>query len=195
MKVKTKGQGLEIDFEVQENTGVEVYHDIKKIKSDKTPHPDLTAILRVFRGHVAEVFYFAQFRELISSNVFLPNEEQVKILRAKYEDLESKITVTGIGVSGKEDNRGLIILAKLKTETGHEVAINTQRIKFDGTKYGFEEDLETLVVDLESEVYEYVVNNKQAQLEMGFDDDVDFKSKAANDGQMDLIEEALQEQE
>lgn len=199
-KVKTKGQGLEATFEVQETTGVEVYHDQKTVKSDKTPHPDLTAIIKVFRGHMGEIFYFSTIRELIYSKVFMPNPSQTKILASKYNDLENKITVTGVSVSGKEENKGLIITAKLKTETGQEVAINSQRIKFNGTKYGFEEDLENLITDLEAEVFEYVINGKQAQIEMAFDDEPDGKTKAAgvekdDDGQLDMMEEALKDDE
>lgn len=193
-KVKTKGQGLEVDFEVQETTGVEVYNDLKKVKSDKTPHPDLTEILKVFRGYMGEIFYFATLREFISDDKFKASNEQIDVLRTKYAELEGKITVTGVSISGKEENKGLIITGKLKTATGHEVAVNSQRIKFNGTKYGFEEDMEQLILDLESEVFEYVINSKQAQLEMGFDDDaVDFKSQAAGEGkdQLDLMEQAL----
>lgn len=199
-KVKTKGQGLEATFEVQETTGVEVYHDLKTVKSDKTPHPDLTAIIKVFRGYMGEIFYFSTIRELIDSKVFMPDINQTKILASKYNELESKITVTGVSVSGKEENKGLIITAKLKTETGQEVAINSQRIKFNGTKYGFEEDLESLITDLEQEVFEYVINSKQAQIEMAFDDEPDGKTKAAgvekdDDGQLDMMEQALNDEE
>lgn len=197
-KVKTKGQGLEVNFEVEETTGVEVYHDVKNVKSDKTPHPDLKEVLEVCRGFMAEIFYFSILNELRDSNVFGATEEQVKILNEKFSFLKNRITVTGVSISGKEENRGIIITGKLKTETGHETAINSQRIKFNGTKYGFEEDLEDLMTDLEGEVFEYVMNGKQAQLEMAFDDyEVDGKMAAAGEsgGLFDADEEMLDQAE
>lgn len=193
-KVKTKGQGLEVNFEVEETTGVEVYHDQKQVKSDKTPHPDLTKYLDVLRGYMAQIYYFSVLNEIRDSKVFMATAKQIKFLDEKFKSLVTKITVTGVSLSGKEDNRGIIITAKLKTETGQEVAINSQRLKYNGTKYGFEEDLENLMTDLEGEVYEYVINGKQAQLEMAFDDDqVDGKMAAAGEksDQLDLMEEAL----
>lgn len=195
-KVKTKGNGLELKFEIEETTSAEVYHDEKTVKSDKVPHGDLTKILDVFKGHMAEIFYFGVLKELRDSNVFEVTANQAEILNTRYKDLVSKIKITGVSVSGKEENRGIIITATLKVETGHVVAINSQRIKFNGTKYGFEEDLENLITDLEGEVFEYVINGKQAQLEMAFGDDVvDGKMAAANDKdddneQLDLEEQA-----
>lgn len=192
-KVKTKGQGLEVNFEVEETTGVEVYHDVKNVKSDKSPHPDLKEVLDVCRGYMAEIFYFSILNEIRDSNVFNATAAQATILNEKFSYLKNKITVTGVSISGKDENRGIIITGKLKTETGHETAINSQRIKFNGTKYGFEEDLEDLMTDLEGEVFEYVMNGKQAQLEMAFDDDaVDGKMAAAGDtgGQQDLLDQA-----
>ncbi|AFM54837.1 hypothetical protein B620_gp59 [Croceibacter phage P2559S] len=192
-KVKTKGQGLEVNFEVEETTGVEVYHDVKNVKSDKSPHPDLKEVLDVCRGYMAEIFYFSTLKELMHDEQFNATAEQKEKLEEKFSFLKGRITVTGVSISGKDENRGIIITGKLKTETGHETAINSQRIKFNGTKYGFEEDLEDLMTDLEGEVFEYVMNGKQAQLEMAFDDDaVDGKMAAAgeNGGQQDLLDQA-----
>lgn len=198
-KVKTKGQGLEVSFEVEETTGVEVYHDVKNIKSDKNPHPDLNSILEVLRANMAEIYYFSILIELRDSNVFGATAAQATVLNEKFGYLKNKITITGVSLSGKDENRGIIITGKLKTETGQEVAINSQRIKFNGTKYGFEEDLADLMVDLESEVFEYVINAKQAQLQMAFDNDDDHKMAAAGENTqgnlLDQAEEALEETE
>lgn len=195
-KVKTKGQGLEVNFEVEETAGAEVYHDKKGVKSDKTPHPDLKKYLDVLRGYVAQIFYFSVLNEIRESKVFMATKKQSQFLTEKYNSLVTKITITGVSLSGKEDNRGIIITAKLKTDTGQEVAINSQRLKYNGTKYGFEENLEQLMSDLEQEVYEYIINGKKAQLEMAFDE-VDGKSAAAGEkddnDQLDLMEQALEE--
>ena len=199
-KVKTKGQGLETSFEVEESNGAEIYHDVKTIKSDKIPTPDLKNILNALRDYIANIFYFSMLKELRDSKIFMANEDQINHLNEKYETLKNKITITGVSISGKDANRGLIITAKLKTETGQEVAINSQRLKFNGTKYGFEEDLENLMIDLEGEVFEYVVNGKQAQLEMAFEEDTtDDQQGDLFDGDnqelVDKAEEALKEDE
>lgn len=190
-KVKTKGQGLEVNFEVEETAGAEVYHDAKTVKSDKVPHADLTSYLAVLRGYVAKVFYFSELNKIAQSKTFMADEKQISYLENSYNALVTKITVTGVALSGQEDNKGIIITAKLKTDTGQEVAINTQRIKYNGTTYGFEENIEDLMTDLEGEVFEYVINGKQAQLEMAFDED----EEQENDGQLDLMQQAMDETE
>lgn len=194
-KVKVKGQGLEAHWETEETKGAEVYHDKNNRKSDRVPHEDLSNILRVFRGYMAQVHYYSVINELVDSKVFLATPAQIKILKNKYKDLESKISITGISISGKDDNKGIIITATLKTGTGHVTAINSQRLKYNGTHYGFEEDLENLITDLESEVFEYIINGKAAQLEMAFEDADEMDGKTAAAGkdarQMDLMEEAL----
>ena len=61
------------------------------------------------------------------------------------------------------------------------MAINSHRIKFDVTTYGFEEDIEDIVDDLHDEVYAYIWEGKSAQLELfaanGDDDSEDLNEK------------------
>lgn len=189
-KVKVKGQGLEAHWESEKHNGAEIYLDKQNLKSDKVPHEDLRAIINVFRSYMSQIYFFSVYSELADSPVFMADEKQIKLLHNKQQELEQRITITGISLSGKEDNKGLIITATLKVGTGHVVAINSQRLKFNGSFYGFEEDLQNLVTDLEQEVFEYVINGKAAQLEIAFSEEK-TENPQSNDGQLDLMEEAL----
>lgn len=190
VKLKKDGGGLDGKYQAEDKIGDEVYHDTKTIDSDKIPHADLTSKLELFKENIMEVYGYSVLLELINSNVFMPSEKQIEILREKYNGIKNKITVTGISLSGKDQNKGVIITAKLKVDTGQHVAINTQRLKFTGKKYGFEENMQPIVDDLEREVFEYEVNNKMAQLslippntaEQETDDDLVAKMGKALDG-------------
>jgi hypothetical protein len=167
-KVKViKGGGLEISYEVEDMIGSEAYRDKDTKKSTKQPHPDLTQQLRLLIPMLARVYHFTFIREVINEPEFKAKPEQARFAERALQAIMEKITVTGVSVSGMDEHRGIIIMGTFNGDVLNvRMSINSHRIKFNSTTYGFKEGLEEIITKLTSEVYEYLFENKQAQLTM-----------------------------
>lgn len=167
-KVKViKGGGLEISYEVEELIGQESYRDKDTKKSTKQPHPDLTQQFNVLVPLLARVFHFTFIREVINEPEFKAKPEQGRFAERALQAIMEKITVNGVSVSGQDENKGIIIMGTFNGDVLNvRMAINSHRIKFNSTTYGFEEGLEEIITKLTDEVYAYLFENKQSQLEM-----------------------------
>jgi hypothetical protein len=113
------------------------------VECDEYIHPDLRA-------------YFSQLRPLMAQVFALP------------ETLHENIIVTGIGIAGKEENKGCVITAEYITTSGQATKIVTPRIKFQPSYYGFEHKLAIIADCVQKEVFEYLFNGKKAELENCF---------------------------
>lgn len=128
-----------------------VYRDpIEVGPSERVPHPDLLNVLDAFREHVARILGLAK------------SDGEGGVLG---ELAGSEIVMVSVSVSGKEDNRGVILSGKRKAFNGAMMAVNTSRIVFGKDQYGYEEEVEELVNRLEDECFEYIVNRKSGQLD------------------------------
>lgn len=134
--------GLAASFVANTVVGSEIYKSTVSKESDQLPSPDLTSKLELLKPMLMEVF--------------------------RYKKGEF-LTVNGISLSGTEKNAGIIIKGKVKTHSGVHTAINTPRMKFNVTTYGYEEEMKKITDELTAEVYEYLFNGKAAQLEMGLE--------------------------
>lgn len=113
------------------------------VECDEYIHPDLRA-------------YFSQLRPLMAQVFALP------------EILNENIIVTGIGIAGKEENKGCVITAEYITISGQPTKIVTPRIKFQESYYGFEYKLAAIADCVQHEVFEYLFNGKKAELKQCF---------------------------
>ena len=111
-----------------------------RIECDEYTHPDLRNLFGKLQPLVAQVF---QLSELQSGLV----------------------VVTGIGIAGKEENKGCVISGEYITVSGQPTKICTPRIKFSESYYGFEAQLQDIANALQHEVYEYLFKGKKAELE------------------------------
>jgi len=172
-KVKTiKGGGLEISYEVEDVIGSEAYHDKDNKKSTKVPHPDLTSQLNLLIPMLARVYHFTFIRDVISDSEFKAKPEQSRFAEKALQEIMERIKVTGVAISGQDENKGIIITGTFNCDQVNiKTAINSHRIKFNSTTYGFEEGLEEIVTKLTDEVFEYLFEGKQAQLEIFHDGD------------------------
>jgi len=167
-KVKAiKGGGLEINYTVEDVIGQEAYHDQDVKKSTKVPHPDLTGQLKLLVPMLARVYHFTFIREVILEAEFKAKPEQARYAERALQSMMEKITVNGVSISGQDQNKGIIIMGTFSADQVNiRMAINSHRIKFNATTYGFEEGIEEIITKLTDEVYEYLFEGKQAQLEM-----------------------------
>lgn len=159
-------EALDVHFEYEEVAASANYVQKEHVESPVIPHPDLTTKLQALKPHVAKVYGFAFIRELVSSEDFKATDAQLNYSEKFYQTLVEKIRVTGIALSGKEDAKGCIITAVMKSQTNSSMAINTHRISFKSTTYGFEDDLKVICDDIENEVFRYLFEGKQAQLSL-----------------------------
>ena len=166
-KVKViSGGGLDVHYEVEEICGAEVYRENYHLASSKEIHPDLQKKLDNLKPILARIFHLSFFKTLMDVPEFKATAKQKDLAKKEFENILKKIRVTGVSLSGKDENVGVVITGVFEADTKQVMAINTHRIKFATETYGFEEELEKNVGELEKEVYAFLFKNKKAQLEL-----------------------------
>lgn len=112
----------------------------------------------------------------------LQNFKESLLLTYRYDEdnlnvIKKKVTVIKISHSGNEKNSGIIISGKLETENKAKVAMNSPRITFKKTDFGFEQECEDLWNNLVTEAYEYLFKGKRKQLSADFDQEQPEETK------------------
>lgn len=189
-KVKLlKDGGLDVKFDTEEAEKNEVYRDKNHIESSRDVHPDLREKFDELKIIVARVFHLTFFSVLVENKFFNADKGQKKIAQKMEDELLKKIDVTGISLSGSDKNKGVVITATITADTNQKMAINTHRMNFSGTKYGFEEQLEQIVDEIRGKVYEFLFNNKRQQLELFDQPEEDGKAAAAGGESREIDQE------
>ena len=155
-KVKViSGGGLDVHFEVEETCGAEVYRENYHLSSSKDIHPDLKKLFDKLKPIMAQVFYLTFMNTLIAKPEFKATAKQKELSDTAKDDIIGKLNVIGVSLSGT-----------ITAASNQKMAINSHRMKFADTLYGFEEELEQIVGDIEREVYLFLFKNKKAELEL-----------------------------
>jgi hypothetical protein len=164
-----QGGGAEIHYQDEFVDGDETFYDKHKLITAKVHHPDLMNILNQMKSMFAKAFDYSFMRDIILKPEFKANKSQAEIAESTYQEILKKIDISGIQTSGKGDKRGCVINAKFTSPTGkkRKKEVPTEFINFSTQKYGFEDELDRLVNDLEDEVYEFIFNNKRAKAVQG----------------------------
>lgn len=166
-KVKViNGGGLDVHFEVEEACGAEVYRENYHLTSGKEIHPDLQKLFDRLKPIMARVYHLSFFRSLMETPDFKATKKQKELAEKAFKEVIDKLRVTGVSLSGKDDNVGVVLTGTFTADSNQKMAINSHRMKFNSERYGFEEEMEEIVGEIESEVYEFLFNNKKAQLEI-----------------------------
>lgn len=166
-KVKLiSGGGLDVHFEVEEVCGAEVYRENYHLASSKGIHPDLQKLFDSLKPIMARVYHLSFFRSLLETPEFKATKNQKEIAEKAFKEVLEKIKVTGFSMSGKDDNVGIVLTGTFTADSNQKMAINSHRMKFSDECYGFEEEMESIVGDIEREVYAFLFKNKRAQLEI-----------------------------
>lgn len=133
------------------------------------PHPDLFSLIDSLKMRFAQYFDYDKVKILVSNKDFGGKKEHIKYAEKMYEELMENIKINGVSFVGKgeDGNRtGIIIKGTYKG-----CALNTKQMHFGNQDFGSE--LAELADKLEDEVYEYLFEDKKAQLEAFDDDDKD----------------------
>jgi hypothetical protein len=166
-KVKlAKNGGLTVHYEVTEVIGEESYANKFLVESAKDIHPDLQALFDKLRPIMGRIYHLTSFLSLIEIVDFKATAKQKEAARKFADELLDKIEVRGVSFSGQDDNIGIVLTALMTSGNNQKSAINSPRLKFNSEVYGFEEDLETICGEIETEVYEFLFRGKKAQLEL-----------------------------
>lgn len=166
-KVKTISDGgLDVHFEVEEVCGAEIYRENYHVCSTKEIHPDLQKLFDKLKPIMARVYHLSFFRSLLETPDFKATKEQCELAESAFSEVLKKLNVTGISLSGKDDNVGVVLTGTFTADSNQKMAINSHRMKFKDSRYGFEEEMEEIIGEIESEVYAFLFKNKKAQLEI-----------------------------
>ena len=76
--------------------------------------------------------------------------------------VKERISTVGISLSGT----GVVLTGLYRVANDQCVAVNTPRIRTDSDSFGFEDELRDLVQTIEDEVFAYLYEGKQAQLQL-----------------------------
>lgn len=135
-------------------------------KSDGDVHPDLIGLFEDLRSIVARALNITSFLTLLESDEMKLPEGKKILARNFADELLKKIDVRGISWSGTGEKAGVVITSVYETANGLKTCINTPRIVLSTISFGFEEELETIVESIKTEVYAYLFKGKRAQLSL-----------------------------
>lgn len=166
-KVKTlKDGGLDVHYEVTETIGNESYTNKYHVESAKDIHPDLRECFDRLRPIMGRIFNITSFLSMIGTDDFKANKNQKEVARNFADEMLKNIEVRGVSYSGQDDNVGVVLTGLFTVSNDQKTAINSPRLKFNTETFGFEEELEAIVADIENEVYAFLFKGKKAQLEL-----------------------------
>lgn len=166
-KVKTlKDGGLDVHYEVTETIGNESYTNKYHVESAKDIHPDLRECFDRLRPIMGRIFNITSFLSMVETDDFKANKNQKEVARNFADEMLKNIEVRGVSFSGQDDNVGVVLTGLFTVSNNQKTAINSPRLKFKTETFGFEEELEAIVADIENEAYAFLFKGKNAQLEL-----------------------------
>ena len=161
-----KGGGVESTTKIVAHIDGSSMEIERNQKTPIFPHPDLENAIRGLKEKLLISSNYLSMRTLVNSFEFKPRKDQKEAVEKAIDILMNKTTVTGVHVSGQDQNRGVIVTGKIQAENGSNIAVNSPRMRFTSEVFGFEEELESEIEQIEDELYLYLHDNKKAQLEI-----------------------------
>lgn len=158
---------LSYGYSVKENN---IENKIPTCSSDAPIHEDLERAFDNLIPHFIIITEESEITDKLRNLITRPNNEDFIL----PEDIEKKYKVTGITISGAEDNEGVTISGLKYLKTGKSVSFNTPDKKFDDEEYEFTDELYQAVEHLKSEVLEYMDGKHGTKMVVGsfnFDED------------------------
>lgn len=166
-KVKTlKDVGLCVEYEVTEVVGNESYTNKYHVVSAKDIHPDLRKLFERLRPIMGRIFNITSFKSMVATPDFKATKKQQDIAENFAEECLKNIEVRGVSLSGQDDNVGVVLTGLFTVSNNQKTAINSPRLKYNTETFGFEEELEDIVCNIEEEVFEFLFEGKKAQMEL-----------------------------
>ena len=161
-----KGGGIESVAQITATIDGSFMEIERKQKTPIVPHPALENAVRELKEKLLVSTGFMDMRTLVESKEFNATANQKDAVAKAIDLIKSKTTVTGVHVSGEDKTRGVIISGKITSANGSAIAVNSPRMRFTSSVFGFEEDLESEIANIETELFAYLHEGKKAQLEI-----------------------------
>lgn len=176
IKILKGGSGVDIEFNVRREDAGNTVTDRYSKETVTYPHPDLLTAIE----NLKDLLIKAVGKETIHSERLILTHKGLFKKASDYEELEkaieehirgekTKITVTGISISGYDSNKGAIITGTYLCKNGAKIAVNSPRIRFEGESFGFEGILSDQCQIIQREAYLYTFQDKQAQQQILFE--------------------------
>lgn len=165
VKLLPKG-GIQAEYQVTQIVDGETSLIDRNETCTRDVHPDLLGMFTDLRSIVGRVFNITSFLTLLESDEMKMAESKKMLARNFADELLQKIEVRGLSWSGTGDKSGVVITAVYETANGLKTCINTPRIILSTISFGFEEELESIVESIKTEVYAYLFKGKQAQMSL-----------------------------
>ncbi len=158
-----KQGGLDVTYSLTEVKDGVTYCNKYVVSNTKDPHPDLINWVQELQPIVANVFRLdalsGELRKRTVKDEYLQSTQEIA------DKNSGSICVIGLSVTGKDESEGVVIQCDYLTQADQTVKINTPKLFFKRQYYGFEEELEVYLAEIEKEVYCYLFEDKTAEEE------------------------------
>lgn len=178
-KVKIlKNGGLDVHYEVTEIKGSEAYTTKYHVECTRDIHPDLRALFDQLRPIMGRVLRITSILAMVESEEFKATKNQKQFSSLFVDNWLESIEVRGVALSGEGENLGCVITGLFVVINEQKMAFNSPRLRLSSELFGFEEQLETIVAEIEREVYAFLFKGKQAEMTLfdGAVEDMDGQS-------------------
>lgn len=174
VKLKSSGAGLSVKYIQRDASSGVSMSDVITKESDRVPHPDLVKAVKSLDMYLATSLHLMALSSLVQyvDETNVNKQKAFKSLSPVIEEQQrailDRLDVRSVALSGSETNEAVIISGVLsyKTYAGN---VNSPRMRLSGDVLGNEMAMAESIQELSDEVYEYLFNKKQAQLEAAFD--------------------------
>ena len=158
-----KGGGLDVTYSLTEQKDGVTYCNKYVVSNTKDPAEDLTMLMHKLSPMAAIVFRLDALSEELTKQTI--KDEYLQSTSEIADQNMGAIHVFGFSISGKGESEGVVMQCDYMSPAMHSVKINTPKLFFKQFAYGFEEVLEQIIADIESEVYLYLFEDKTADEE------------------------------
>lgn len=148
-KITVKQNETSISWQIREAHGQEVHHNKHNVDFDWIPHKDLTDVLENYKPILAAVYYYDKI-----------NQKQ------HSEDVESKIKIKGLTLSGEDKTRGVTIIGSIMSERKRPLNLVSDNLHYVSSgNYADEQGFKDIEKALIDEVYQFIYDQKRGELD------------------------------
>lgn len=170
-KLKVNGGVVEVDYVHSYNfQGVTQDIEIHE-RRIRQPHPDLNKSLQMLNVYVARTTHLDAL-DVVRGFLEKEGKKETKVFVAQMiknqSEILDSIDVRSITIKGENDKVAVVISSVLSCR-GNATALNTPRIPLSRATYGVEEAIAESIDEITTEVFAYLFEGKEAQLQMPFD--------------------------
>lgn len=163
--VENGGKGLDLKYSFLFEEQGQMFVKLITCENQLPPHDDLIKLFKSLRPIVAKIENIDYARRLLNLPGFEPTKIQLELTEATVQESMQSIEVTGISLSERRKEDGVIISYNKNDVNDMVTGTSTAWISLESTIYGIEEDLSDIIAEIKNEAYEYEFGSKYADFE------------------------------